>query len=59
MILGIAASVGNPTVENVKEALETIKTADVARWAHEHLGPTVQSLRRQAFAHPHRGTNPA
>jgi hypothetical protein len=57
MILGIAASVANPAMENVRKALETVKTADVAKWATEHLGPTVQAMRRKAFSRAPEGTN--
>lgn len=49
MILGMAAAVVNPTTEYLKQALETVKTKDLAQWAKSHLGPSLQGLRRQTI----------
>jgi hypothetical protein len=39
-----------PTKEYLTEALATVKTQDVLTWCQTHLGISVQSQRRQAFA---------
>ena len=49
MVLGLAASVVNPTQEYVTQALSQVKTVDVATWCSEHLGVSVQAQRRQAL----------
>lgn len=50
MILGMAAAVVEPTKEYLTEALAQVKTRDVLTWCQRHLGFSVQSQRRQAFA---------
>lgn len=54
MLLGVAAAVVQPTREYLTRALAHVKTEDVANWCREHLGISLQSQRRQAFA---AGTN--
>jgi hypothetical protein len=49
MVLGMAASVVEPTVEHVRTALEKVKTKDVIAWCKEQLGHSVQSLRQRAL----------
>lgn len=49
MVLGMAAAVVNPTVEYLRTALETVKTKDLAEWAKENLGPSLQGLRCQTI----------
>lgn len=49
MLLGMAAAVVTPTEEVIREALERIPMKQVLSWANEHLGPSVQALRRRAF----------
>ena len=49
MVLGLAAAVAKPTGEQLQQALETIRTKHVACWAQSHLGPSLQSLRRQTL----------
>ncbi len=58
MILGMAASVVEPTKQYVSGALSAVKTRDVLQWCHENLGVSVQSQRRLAFAAPSKGTKP-
>lgn len=53
LVLGIAAAVVRPSQAYVQTALETIKTRDVLEWSKQHLGPSLQSLRRKAFPRPH------
>jgi hypothetical protein len=49
MVLGLAASVVNPTQEYLTQALNQIKTMDVVTWCRQHLGVSVQAQRRQAL----------
>lgn len=55
MLLGVAAAVVEPTQAYLTQALTSVKTCDVLAWCRQHLGPSVQSKRRHAFA---TGTNP-
>ncbi len=56
MVLGMAASVVEPTVEHVRTALEKVKTKDVIAWCKEKLGCSVQSLRQRALPPLIKGT---
>jgi hypothetical protein len=58
MVLGMAASVAEPTVEYVRTALFQVKTRDVTAWCKEKLGISVQSQRRQAMPPLPNGINP-
>jgi hypothetical protein len=49
MLLALGAAVAKPTGEYLRQALETIRTKHVARWAQTHLGTSLQSLRRQTL----------
>jgi hypothetical protein len=49
MVLGMAASVAEPTVKHVQTALAQVKTQHVTAWCREKLGVSVQSQRRQAM----------
>lgn len=49
MVLGMAASVAEPTVEYIRTALEEVKTHDVTAWCKEKLGVSVQAQRRQVL----------
>jgi hypothetical protein len=49
MVLGMAASVAEPTVEYIRTALDQVKTHDVTAWCKEKLGVSVQAQRRQAL----------
>jgi hypothetical protein len=49
MVLGMAASVAEPTAEYLRTALETVKTADVIAWCKEKLELSIQSQRRRAL----------
>jgi hypothetical protein len=51
LVLGIATSVVNPTNDYLKAALETIGVKHVTAWAKQHLGASLQSLRRQTLGH--------
>jgi hypothetical protein len=50
MVLGMAASVVEPTVEYIRTALEEVKTQNVIRWCTQKLGVSVQA-RRAAHRH--------
>lgn len=50
MLLGLAAAVVEPTQDYLRQAFEQVKTGDVITWCQHHLGISVQSQRRQAFA---------
>ena len=49
MILGMAASVVQITQENVREALETVRQADLLTWCEQHLGISLTAQRRRAL----------
>ena len=49
MVLGMAASVSDPTVEYLRTALEQVKTRDVTTWCKDKLGVSVQAQRRRAL----------
>ena len=49
MVLGMAASVADPTVEYLRTALDQVKTHDVTSWCKDRLGVTVQAQRRRAL----------
>lgn len=49
MILGMAASVVQITQENVREALETVRQADLLTWCDQHLGISLTAQRRRAL----------
>jgi len=46
MLLGIGTAIGKTTTPIIQQALETVRTADVAAWCQKHLGTTLQSQRR-------------
>lgn len=46
MLLSIGAAIGTTTPSIIHQALEAVRTADVAAWCHKHLGVTLQSQRR-------------
>lgn len=50
MVLAMAAAVARPTADGISQALGQVKTRDVMMWCKEHLGVSIQSRRRQAFA---------
>jgi hypothetical protein len=50
LILGLAAAVVEPTQDYLQHALDRIKTCDVQEWCRNHLGSSLQSQRRTAFA---------
>jgi hypothetical protein len=49
MVLGMAASVAEPTVERLRTALDQVKTHQVTAWCKAKLGVSVQARRRQAL----------
>jgi len=49
MVLAMAASVAEPTVEHLRTALDQVQTQDVVTWCKEKLGVSVQAQRRQAL----------
>jgi hypothetical protein len=52
LVLGLAASVVKPTNEYLKAALENTGVKHITAWAQQHLGPSLQSLRRQTLGRP-------
>jgi hypothetical protein len=56
LILGMAAMVADPTKEYLQQALETIHTNDVRAWGKEHLGVSLQAMRRQTLGRIPGGT---
>ena len=56
MLLSIGALVGRLTITAIRQALATISDATLQKWHDTHLGPTIQSQRKQAFPDKPRGT---
>lgn len=56
MVLSIGAIVGPQTIATVQKALEETTTSAVWRWCRQHLGATVQSVRRRIAQAMGRGT---
>ncbi len=50
LLLGLGAVVGKTTAEMVHSALESCSTKNVHNWCRAHLGITLQSKRRLAYA---------
>lgn len=50
MVLAFGAMIVHHSTDAVTAALGTIRTRDVLQWCREHLGFTLQSQRRYAFA---------
>ena len=50
LLLAIGAFVSGTSDTVIKTALETVKTKDVLNWSKEHIGSSIQSKRRLAFA---------
>jgi hypothetical protein len=49
LVLAIGALVSKTTHEVIEKALETVPTRQVRQWCQQHLGPSVQAQRQQAF----------
>lgn len=56
LVLGMAAAVVDPTTDYIDKALAAVKTADLAQWAREKLGTSVQAQRIRAYAPTTLGT---
>ena len=52
MVLGMAASVVQVTQDRVREALETVRQADLLAWCQKNLGASLTAQRRQALSAP-------
>jgi hypothetical protein len=52
LLLSLAALVSTTTGEVIQKALQTVPTRQVLAWCTKHLGQSVQSKRRKAFARP-------
>jgi len=49
LVLTVGALVAPTTPEVIYQALETVSTSQVRQWCQQHLGPSVQAQRQQAF----------
>jgi hypothetical protein len=49
LLLAVGALVSTTTHEVIQKALETVPTRQVRQWCQQHLGPSVQAQRQQAF----------
>jgi hypothetical protein len=49
LVLAVGALVSTTTHEVIQKALETVPTRQVRQWCQQHLGPSVQAQRQQAF----------
>ena len=56
LILSAAALVAPTTLGVVRDAMETVSTADVQVWYRETLGPSVQAQRKALLTHSFSGT---
>jgi hypothetical protein len=52
MVLGMAASVVQVTHDRVRDALQTVRNADLFTWCQQNLGPSLTAQRRQALPVP-------
>lgn len=50
MLLAMSAAVVPPTSETLRQALDCIKTRDLTNWILQHLGVSLTSQRRLAYA---------
>ena len=51
LVLGAAALVAPTTLGVVREAMETVSTADAQTWYRDTVGPSVQAQRKVLFTH--------
>jgi len=49
LVRAVGALVSTTTQTVIKQALETVPTSQVRQWCQQHLGPSVQAKRHQAF----------
>jgi hypothetical protein len=49
LLLTLSAMVSETTTEVIHKALETVPTQRVRQWCQQHLGPSLQAQRQQAF----------
>jgi hypothetical protein len=49
LLLTLGAMVSETTPEVIHKALETVSTTRVRQWCQQHLGPSIQAQRQQAF----------
>lgn len=49
LLLTLGAMVSGTTQDVIQKALETVPTKRVLQWCQQHLGPSVQAQRHQAF----------
>jgi len=49
LVLAVGALVSTTTHEVIQQALETVPTRQVRQWCQQHLGPSVQAQRQNAF----------
>ena len=49
LVLAVGAMVSTTTPAVIEKALETVPTRQVRQWCQQHLGPSVQAQRQQAF----------
>jgi hypothetical protein len=49
LLLTLSAMVSETTPEIIRKALETVPTQRVRQWCQQHLGPSIQAQRQQAF----------
>jgi hypothetical protein len=52
MVLGMAASVVQVTHDRIREALQTVRNADLHAWCQQNLGTSLTAQRRQALPAP-------
>jgi hypothetical protein len=49
LLLTLSAMVSETTTEVIHKALEAVPTQRVRQWCQQHLGPSIQAQRQQAF----------
>ena len=58
LVLALGAMVLSHTTETIRQAMQATRTVDVLQWCHEHLGFTLQALRRFALKEQKPDTKP-
>jgi hypothetical protein len=52
LVLAIPAFIADLTARLVRQALESVRTSDVADWAEQHLGASMLAKRRRVLSTP-------
>lgn len=59
LVLAIPAFIADLTIPLIREAMESVRTVDVAHWVKTHIGASMLARRRQALIKPMRDVKTA